>query len=396
MKFAIFGTARTPIGSFGGAFRDVRAQFLFKDAIKASYERSGLNDYKHIYDCVGGNAVQPSDCANITRVSILLAGFPNEIPAYTVMANDVSSLFALASAVQAMITGEGELYLVGGTESASTAPYIVRGARWGFRFNHGTVNDMLVELRVDANKNKWYCELAGSVLKNKYGITREEMDRFAALSHKKAFRAQREQKFKDQIVPVTVKKKAAGKEVVPEIVSEDEGINPVMSPKKAAKAEPFFEGLDLTEVNTYRNADGAASFFVAKEDKVKELGITPEAYLLSYAISGVHPDDPVAALFESMKKALEKAGLKADDIEIFELDETFAGTTVATMKEFAIPEEKVNVWGGALALGHPIGAQGAIMVVKLVHILRTLDKKLGMVALSSMGGQAVSLIISRD
>ncbi len=396
MKFAIFGTARTPIGSFGGAFRDVRAQFLFKDAIKASYERSGLKEYKHIYDCVGGNAVQPSDCANITRVSILLAGFPNEIPAYTVMANDVSSLFALTGALQAMLTGEGDLYLVGGTESASTAPYIVRGARWGFRFNHGEVNDMLAELRVDANRNKWYCELVGNVLKSKYGVTREEMDRFAALSHKKAFRAQREQKFKEQIVPVTVKKKAAGREVVPEIVSEDEGINPVMSPKKAASAQPIIDGLDLTEVNTYHYADGAASFFVAKEEKIKEIGIEPEAYLVGYAISSVHPDDPVEALFESIRKVLDRTGLKIDDIDIFEIDETFAGTTVATIKEFSIPEEKVNVWGGALALGHPIGAQGAIMVVKLVHILKTLDKRLGMVSLSSLGGQAISVVISRD
>ena len=396
MKFAILGTARTPIGNFGGAFRDVRAQFLFRDAIKASFERSGLKDYNHIYDCVGGNAVQPSDCANITRVSILLAGFPMEIPAYTVMANDISSLVAITNAIQAMITGEGELYLVGGTESASTAPYIVRGARWGFRFNHGTVNDMLAELRVDANRHKWYCELVGKVLKEKYGIPREEMDRFAAMSHKKAFRALREQKFKDQITPVTVKKKAAGKEVMPEIVSEDEGINPVMSPKKAAKATPFFEGLDLTEVNTYRNADGAASFFIATEKKVKDLQLTPEAYIVGYGFSGTHPDDPVAALFESMKNAAERAGVKMDEIEVFELDETFAGTTLAAMKEFAIPEEKVNVWGGALALGHPIGAQGAIMTVKLVHVVRTLDKKLGMVSLTSMGGQAISLVISKE
>ncbi len=396
MKFAILGTARTPIGNFGGAFRDVRAQFLFRDAIKASFERSGLKDYNHIYDCVGGNAVQPSDCANITRVSILLAGFPMEIPAYTVMANDISSLVAITNAIQAMITGEGELYLVGGTESASTAPYIVRGARWGFRFNHGTVNDMLAELRVDANRHKWYCELVGKVLKEKYGIPREEMDRFAAMSHKKAFRALREQKFKDQITPVTVKKKAAGKEVMPEIVSEDEGINPVMSPKKAAKATPFFEGLDLTDVNTYRNADGAASFFIATEKKVKDLQLTPEAYIVGYGFSGTHPDDPVAALFESMKNAAERAGVKMDEIEVFELDETFAGTTLAAMKEFAIPEEKVNVWGGALALGHPIGAQGAIMTVKLVHVVRTLDKKLGMVSLTSMGGQAISLVISKE
>ncbi len=396
MKFAIFGTARTPIGNFGGAFRDVRAQFLFRDSIKASFERSGLKDYGHIYDCVGGNAVQPSDCANITRVSILLAGFPMEIPAYTVMANDVSSLVAVTNAIQAMITGEGALYLVGGTESASTAPYIVRGARWGFRFNHGTVNDMLAELRVDANQQKWYCEIVGKVLKEKYAIPREEMDRFAAMSHKKAFRALREQKFKDQITPVTVRKKAAGKEVMPEIVSEDEGINPVMSPKKAAKATPYFEGLDLTEVNTYRNADGAASFFIATEEKVKELQLTPEAYIVGYGFSGTHPEDPVAALFESMKNALNRAGVKIDEVEVFELDETFAGTTLATMKEFGIPEEKVNVWGGALALGHPIGAQGAIMVVKLVHIMKKLDKKLGMVALSSMGGQAVSIVISKE
>ncbi len=396
MKFAIFGTARTPIGSFGGAFRDVRPQFLFKDSIKASYERSGLKDYSHIYDCVGGNAVQPSDCANITRVSILLAGFPNEIPAFTVMANDISSLVAAVNAMQAMITGEGDLYLVGGTESASTAPYIVRGARWGFRFNHGTVNDMMAELRVDANEKKWYCEIMGNVLKNKYGISREEMDRFAALSHKKAFRAVREQKFKDQIVPVTVKKKAAGKEVVPEIVSEDEGINPVMSPKKAAKANPLYEGLDLTEVNTYRLADGAASFFIAEEEKAKELGLEPEGYILAYALSGTHLDDPVAALFESMRKAMEKSGVKADEIEVFELDETFAGTTLAAMKEFGIPEDKVNLWGGTLATGHPVAATGAIMTVKLVHIMKTLDKKLGMVALTSMGGQAVSLVISRE
>ena len=396
MKFAIFGTARTPIGSFGGAFRDVRPQFLFKDSIKASYERSGLKDYSHIYDCVGGNTVQPSDCANITRVSILLAGFPNEIPAFTVMANDVSSLVAAVNAMQAMITGEGDLYLVGGTESASTAPYIVRGARWGFRFNHGTVNDMMAELRVDANEKKWYCEIMGNVLKNKYGISREEMDRFAALSHKKAFRAVREQKFKDQIVPVTVKKKAAGKEVVPEIVSEDEGINPVMSPKKAAKANPLYEGLDLTEVNTYRLADGAASFFIAEEEKAKELGLEPEGYILAYALSGTHLDDPVAALFESMRKAMEKSGVKADEIEVFELDETFAGTTLAAMKEFGIPEDKVNLWGGTLATGHPVAATGAIMTVKLVHIMKTLDKKLGMVALTSMGGQAVSLVISRE
>jgi acetyl-CoA C-acetyltransferase len=288
--------------------------------------------------------------------------------------------------------------LGGGTESMSSAPYAVRGARWGLKLRHTTFIDTIWEGLTDPVCNQIMGRTAEN-LAEMYNISREEQDEYAVQSHKKAFIATRMGKFKDEIVPVTVEKRVAGQKVAPDIVSQDECINPAITMQKAALYPTIFkENGTVTPANACPLSDGAAALVVMTKEKAKELGMKPLAYVKSYAYAGVPPQIMGIGPTKSMPKALERAGLELKDIDLIELNEAFAAQVLAVGKEmekYGWDWEKVNVNGGAIALGHPVGSTGARLTVTLMYEMARRDAKYGLATACVGGGQGGTLIIER-
>ncbi len=396
-EVVIVDGVRTPIGSHGGAFRNLSAQHLARIVMEEVIKRTGL-DANIIDDVIFGCIGQYSDAPNIARVAALMAGIPEHVPGYTVQRNCVAGMQSITSAYQAVQAGDGEVFLVGGTESMSTAPYVVRGARWGLKLRHTQFVDALWEGLTDPICDQ-IMGLTAENLAEMYNIGREEQDEYAVQSHKKAFRATRMGKFKDEIVPVTVEKKVAGQKVPPEIVTEDECINPGLTVQKAALYPTVFkENGTVTPANACPISDGAAALIVMSEEKAKELGMEPMAYIRAYAYAGVPPHIMGIGPTKSIPKALEKAGLKLKDMELIELNEAFAAQVLAVAKEmdkYGWDWEKVNVNGGAIALGHPVGCTGARITITLLNEMIKRDLKLGLATACVGGGQGGTLIIER-
>ncbi|MFQ6057841.1 MAG: thiolase family protein [Anaerolineae bacterium] len=396
-EVVIVGGCRTPIGSHGGAFRDLTAQELAKIVIEEVIKRTQL-DPNLIDDVIFGCIGQYSDAPNIARVAALMAGIPIHVPGYTVQRNCVSGMAAITCAYQAIQAGDGEVFLCGGTESMSTAPYVVRGARWGLKLRHTQFVDTLWEGLTDPICGQIMGRTAEN-LAGMYGISREEQDKFAVQSHRKAFRATRMGRFRDEIVPVTVPKKVAGREVPPDIVTQDECINPGLTVQKAALYPTIFKkNGTVTPANACPISDGAAAVVVMTEEKAKALGYEPLAYIRSYAYAAVPPEIMGIGPTRSTPRALDRAGLKLTDIDLIELNEAFAAQNLAVgieMEKHGWDWDKVNVNGGAIALGHPVGATGARMVVTLLHEMIKRDVSLGLATACVGGGQGGTIIIER-
>ena len=396
-EVVIVGGVRTAIGSHGGAFRTIPAQELAKIVMVEVLKRTDL-DPNIIDDVIFGCCGQYSDAPNIARVAALMAGVPDHVPGYTVQRNCVSGMQAITNAYQAIQAGDGEVFLVGGTESMSSAPYTVRGARWGLRLRHTQFVDALWEGLTDPVCGLIMGQTAEN-LAEMYNISREEQDEYAVQSHKKAFMATRMGKFKDEIVPVTVEKKVAGQKVPPDIVSEDECINPGLTVQKAALYPTVFKkNGTVTPANACPISDGAAALIVMSAEKAKRLGMEPMAYMRGYAYAGVPPHIMGIGPTKSIPKALEKAGLKLPDMELIELNEAFAAQVLAVAKEmdkYGWDWEKVNVNGGAIALGHPVGCTGARITVTLLYEMMKRDLELGLATACVGGGQGGALIIER-
>ncbi|MDZ7375358.1 MAG: thiolase family protein [candidate division KSB1 bacterium] len=393
-KVVLTRGVRTPIGNFGGALRDITAQELLKFVFQEAIKRAGI-DPMIIDDVIAGCIIQSSDAPNIARVAALMAGIPEHVPAYTVQRNCVSSIQAITSAYQAIQAGDGDVFLVGGTESMSNAAYLLRNARFGYRLRHGELIDALWEGLTDPIVGQIMGRTAENVAE-KYGITREEQDEFALQSHKKAFRATREGRFKDEIAVMQIPKKMAGKEVAPEIFAEDECINIGLTKQMLALYPTVFkENGTVTPGNSCPISDGAAALFVLSEDKAKELGITPEFYVRGYGYAALNPAFMGEGPIYAVPLALKKAGIKMEDIDFFEINEAFAAQVIPSKRELKIPDEKFNVNGGAIALGHPVGATGARMVVTLQHILRNRNGRFGVAAACVGGGMGGAIVIER-
>ncbi|MGD9148615.1 MAG: thiolase family protein, partial [Anaerolineae bacterium] len=288
-EVVIVGGVRTPIGGHGGAFRTLTAQHLAALVFREVIERVGLDPLLFddvILGCIG----QQSDAVNIGRVAGLLAGVPVSVPGQTVQRNCVSGMESITSAYQAIQAGDGEVYLCGGTESMSTSPYVVRGARWGLKLRHDTLVDTLWEGLTDPVCGMMMGYTAEN-LAMMYGISQSEQDKFAAMSHKKAFRATRMGRFRDEIVPVRVSKRVAGQEVAYEDIVQDENINPTLNERKAALYPTVFKkGGTVTPANACPISDGAAAVIVMTADKAEELGLEPLATIRSYAYAGLPPE----------------------------------------------------------------------------------------------------------
>ncbi len=396
-EVVIVGGVRTPIGSHGGAFRTLTAQHLAALVFREVIDRVGI-DPKLFDDVILGCIGQQSDAVNIGRVAALQAGVPANVPGYTVQRNCVSGMVSITAAYQAIQAGDGEVFLCGGTESMSTSPYIVRGARWGLKLRHDTFVDTLWEGLTDP-----VCgQIMGYTAENlamMYGISRDDQDQFAMMSHKKAFRATRMGRFRDEIVPVRVGKYVAGQEVAYEDIVQDENINPTLNASKAALYPTVFKkDGTVTPANACPISDGAAATIVMTADRAKELGLEPMATIRGYAYAALPPEIMGLGPAYSTPKALARAGLKLTDIELIELNEAFAAQSLAVgteLEDQGWDWEKVNVNGGAIALGHPVGSTGTRLMVTLTHEMIKRDLSLGLITACVGGGMGGTIVVER-
>jgi acetyl-CoA C-acetyltransferase len=401
-EVVIVDAVRTPVGNHGGVFRDVDAKELARTVIRGLLDRTRIDPAK-IDEVIFGCIAQPSDAPNITRVAALMAGIPKEVPAYTVARNCDSGMDALVGAWREAQVGDGEIFIVGGVESMSNIPYIVKGARWGLKIRHAQFTDAMWEGLTDPVCGQLMGRTAENLVEE-FNIPRQAQDEFAVQSHKKAFMATRMEKFVDEIVPVEVVKRVAGQEVAKEKILQDETINPGLTVQKAALYPTVFkEGGSVTPANACGISDGASAMLVMTADKAKELGYEPLARIVAYAYAGVEPQRMGIAPAFAIPKALKKAGLALKDMDLIEINEAFAAQVLSVGK--ALKDEgwdwsKVNVNGGAIALGHPVGSSGCRIVVTMLHEMKrraTEGKpaRYGLATLCAAGGQGSAIIVER-
>lgn len=385
---------RTPQGLFGGALKQLTAQFLGEVALRELIKRTHIKPAELeevIIGCVG----QGSDAPNLARVIALRSGVPIQTPSYTVQRNCASGLQAIVSAAQNILCGDRDIQIAGGAECMSAAPYVSRDLRWGKRLRHSEMIDSIWEGLTDPVCGQIMGQTAENLVQE-FGISRSDQDKFALLSHQRAFRATRENRFKDEITPVMVPKRAMGKELPPEPFTQDEGINPGLNEQLLGQYPTVFkEGGSVTPGNACFNADGAAMVLMMSAGKAKALGLKPLAKIRSYAFAGLEPERMGLGPTLSVPIALKKAGLTLKDIQLIELNEAFAATYLACEKVLGFSRDIANVNGGAIALGHPVGATGARMTVTLLHEMKRRNLSLGLATACIGGGQGATIIYER-
>lgn len=385
----ILGACRTPIGSFGGVLKDLSASDLGAIVIREAIARAGI-DAKDIGDVIMGCVLQAGSGMNVARQAAIKAGVPVEVPAETVNRVCGSGLQAVVHAVEAVKAGYIDLVVAGGTESMSNAPFLLKGARWGYRMgNADVVDSMLQEGLTCAIKGCHMGNTAEEIVK-RYGIARGDQDAFAAESQRRAEEAIAAGRFDREIVPVEV----PGKKGTSTTVTRDEYPRAGTTVEKLAGLRPAFakEGT-VTAGNSSGINDGAAALVVATEKRARELGRNPLARILSYCTVGVDPMIMGMGPVEAMRKAAERAGLTLDQLDAIELNEAFAAQSVAVVRELGLDPAKVNVHGGAVALGHPIGASGARILTTLVHTLQARGGGRGAASLCVGGGMGTAMIV---
>jgi acetyl-CoA C-acetyltransferase len=393
MKSVVITSAvRTPVGNIGGVFRDILAVELARTVLEDAVKRSGI-EKSMVDEIILGQAKQSTDAPNIARVAALEGGFPEEVPAYTVHRQCSSGLQAILNAVWQIQSGYGDVIVAGGVESMSTAPYYLRNARYGYKSGNGELLDPNTESQPKSQPEDMYgtftMGMTAENLADKYGITREEQDEFAYSSHVRAVAAIDAGRFKDEIVPVSVR---VGKGETA-LVDTDEGPRRDTSVEKMAKLKPVFKaGGTVTAGNSSSRNDGAAAVVVMSEDKAAELGIKPLARFVAAGIAGVNPTIMGIGPVPATRKALGRAGLKLDDVGLIELNEAFAAQSLAVVRELGINREILNVNGGAIALGHPLGCSGTRISVTLIHEMLRRKARYGLATICVAGGLGVSTI----
>jgi acetyl-CoA acetyltransferase family protein len=388
---AIVSGARTPMGRYCGKLRDFTAMELGACAAKAAIERAGM-DPKEFDHCVVGNAQQTSgDALYGARHVALRAGLPIETPALTVNRLCGSGMQAIVSAAQMIQLGEATRVLAGGMESMSMAPHVIRGARWGFGLGEGKMEDSLMVALLDT-----YCGLymanTAEVYGEQQGITREMQDQFALESQQKAAAAQKECRLGEEIVPVALKNRKG--EPTGEMFDKDDHLRPDTTMETLAKLRPAFgKNGTVTAGNASGIVDGGAAVVVMLLDEALKRGMKPLGRIVSWGIAGVEPKIMGQGPVPSTKIALQKAGLKLDDIDLIEVNEAFAAQYLAVEKELGLDRSKVNVNGGAIALGHPLGATGTRLVITVLYELRRRKKKYGLTTACIGGGQGIAMVV---
>lgn len=381
---------RTPIGVFGGAFKDVPAYDLGATLIEHIIKETGLNP-SEINEVIIGNVLQAGQGQNPARIAAMKGGLPETVPAFTVNKVCGSGLKSIQLAYQSIVTGENDIVLAGGMENMSQSPMLVNNSRFGFKMGHQSMVDSMVYDGLTDVFNQYHMGITAENLVEQYGISREEQDTFAVNSQQKAVRAQQNGEFDSEIVPVSIPQRKGE----PIVVTKDEGVRENVSVEKLSRLRPAFKkDGTVTAGNASGINDGAAMILVMSEDKVKELNIEPLAVLDGFGSHGVDPSIMGIAPVGAVEKALKRSKKELSDIDVFELNEAFAAQSLAVDRELKLPPEKVNVKGGAIALGHPIGASGARVLVTLLHQLND-EVETGLTSLCIGGGQAIAAVVSK-
>jgi acetyl-CoA C-acetyltransferase len=386
----ILGAARTPIGSFGGSLADVPAPRLAATAIAEALRRAGVGP-DQVGEVIMGNVLSAGQGMNPARQAALMAGLPESVPATTVNMVCGSGLKAVAMAAQAIGSGEVEVAVAGGMENMSAAPYLLPRARFGYRMGHGQMLDhMILDGLWCALEDCHMGDTAENVARE-YEISREEQDRFAWESQSKAARAWREGRFAEEVVPVPVPGRMGAS-----VVDRDEHVRPDTSPETLARLRPVFRrGGTVTAGNSSGINDGAAAVVLASWRKAEALGVAPLGRIVSYASAGVPPRIMGMGPVPAVRRALARAGLEMDDIDLIEANEAFAAQSLAVGRELGWDWERVNVNGGAIALGHPIGATGCRILVTLLYEMRRRQARRGLATICVGGGQGVAMVVER-
>lgn len=390
-EVVIASAVRTPIGTFGGSFKNVSAVDLGTVAVKEAINRAGIKA-SDVDELIFGNVLQAGLGQNVARQVSVAAGIPVEVPSFTVNKVCGSGLKSVALAAQAIMAEESDVIIAGGTENMSQAPYILKDARWGQRMGDGKLVDYMIADGLWDIFNDCHMGITAENVAEMWNITREEQDEFALTSQLRAEKAIKSGRFKDEIVPVEVPQRKKP----PIIVDTDEHPRFGSTIEGLAKLRPAFKkDGTVTAGNASGINDSAAALVIMSKEKAEELGIKPLATIVSYASAGVDPAVMGTGPVPATRKALKKANLSIGDIELVEANEAFAAQSLAVVKELGLDTEKTNVNGGAIALGHPIGASGARILVTLLYEMEKRNVNKGLATLCIGGGQGIALIVSR-
>ena len=390
-KIVIAGACRTAVGKMGGSLSSVPVADLGTVVIKEALNRSGVKP-EQVDAVYMGCVLQAGQGQNVARQSSINAGIPVEVPAMTINILCGSGLNCVNMAADMIIAGEADIIVAGGMESMTRAPYLLQNGRYGYRLGDGKLVDSMTNDALTDAFNNYHMGITAENVAEQWGLTREQLDEFAANSQQKACAAIEAGKFKDEIVPVEIKKK---KETV--IFDTDEGPRPGTTAESLSKLRPAFkkDGM-VTAGNASGINDGAAAMVIMSEEKAKELGVTPMATWVGGALGGVDPSIMGVGPIVATRNVMKKTGLTVADMDLYEANEAFAAQSLAVGHDLEFDPEKLNVNGGAIALGHPVGCSGARILVTLLHEMQKRDAKKGLATLCIGGGMGCATIVERD
>jgi len=390
-EVVLAGACRTPVGSFGGALKDIRAVDLGSIVMAEAIKRAGLKA-EILDEVIFGCVLQAAQGQNVARQSAINAGIPREITAMTINKVCGSGLRAVSLAAQIIRAGDADIILAGGMENMSAAPYALEKARYGYRMNNGSLVDVMIKDGLWESFNNYHMGITAENINEQYSISRDEQDDFAFRSQQLAIAAIASGRFKDEIVPVVLKGKKGDV-----VFDTDEYPRATEREKMAALKPAFKKDGSVTAGNASGINDGAAAVIVMSREKADELGIKPMARVVSYASGGVDPTVMGLGPIPATRKALQKAGLSIEDIDLIEANEAFAAQSIAVARDLGFTDkmDKVNVNGGAIALGHPIGASGARILVTLLYEMQKTQVKTGLATLCIGGGMGTTMIVER-
>ncbi len=388
-QVALAGGTRTPIGGFCGSLSDVSAAQLGSHVVKAALSKSGI-DASEVDEVIFGNVVSAGQGQNLARQVALGAGLDPTVGATTVNKVCGSGLKAVMLAAQAIQCGDASVVVAGGTENMSRAPYLLNRARTGYRMGNGEIIDSMINDGLWDVYHNSHMGVYGDKCAEKYGFSREDQDNFAAESYRRAIAATDNGVFQNEITPVEIPKRKGSV-----TVSEDEEPRRFNEEKMRALRPAFGKGGTVTAGNASSINDGAAAIVVLSSEKAEELKIDPEAMVLGYATASREPEWFTLAPIQAIEKLLQNINTVADNVDLFEINEAFSVVPMAAMKDHGISHEKLNVHGGAVSMGHPIGASGARTLVTLINALKTTEGKIGIDALCIGGGEGVAMAVER-
>lgn len=390
-RVAIVSAKRTAIGSFGGSLKDIPAATLGAEVVKKSLEEINLSPTL-VDEVIFGNVLGAGLGQNIARQIAIFAGIPQEKSAFVVNKVCGSGLKSVVLGAQSILLGDNDIVVCGGVENMSTAPYYTKDARFGAKLGNFELEDSIIHDGLTDAFENYHMGITAENIAEQFAISREQQDEFAVLSQQKASAAIEKGKFSDEIVPITIKTRKEEK-----VFDTDEFVHPNTDLASLAKLRPAFKkDGTVTAGNASGINDGAACVILMSEKRANELGINILGFIDGYATAGL--DNKVMGLgpIPATRKVLNKLNLTTDDIDLFELNEAFAAQSIAVLKELELDTTKVNINGGAIALGHPIGASGCRILVTLIHELINENKNRGLCSLCIGGGQGISMVISRD